>query len=84
MSKPGLRNFLKLYVSITKSHNRGQPEWQRIYEQNIGAYHIALERFGVRFGYHLAKADRARCRKLLDKMSPKPRNAYLWSREVSR
>lgn len=84
VTRPGLRNFLKLYVSITKSHNRGQPEWLKIYEQNIEAFHIAYEQFGIRFGYHLTEHDRARCRKLLTKVSPKPRNVYMWSREITR
>jgi hypothetical protein len=86
VTRPGLRNFLKLYVSITNSHNRGQPEWQIIYEQNVGAYRIALERFGLRFGKHLSKADRARVMRLLiDKKTglvkkPQPWGAYIWSK----
>jgi len=86
VTRPGLRNFLKLYASIIKSHNRGQPEWQRIYEQNQVAYSLALRKFGIRFGTHLSNYDRHRVYQLLiDKKTgrvrkPQPWGAYIWSK----
>lgn len=60
LERRGLRHFLKLVASIIYSHNRGQPEWRKLYEQNVWAYHTALAQFGVRFRSSYADEDRAR------------------------
>ncbi len=85
VTRPGLRNFLKLYVAATQSDT--DPEWKCLYEQNTKGFKIALERYGVRFGRHLSKVDRKRVHTLLIdrktghvKVKPQPWAAYLWSR----
>ena len=46
-SRLSLRRFLKLVAAIYYSHNRGQPTWQILYEQNQFAYSTA-KRLGIR------------------------------------
>lgn len=57
-TRPGARNFLKLIASIYRSHNRGQPEWLILYEQNMYAARYA-RRFGFRIPSRLMNEDRA-------------------------
>lgn len=84
VTRPGLRNFLKLCIEATQPED--MPQWQRVYEQNTQGFRIALERYGVRFGRHLSKTDRMKVRRLLVdrktgrvKVKPQPWGAYLWS-----
>ncbi len=62
LERRGLRIFLKLVASIKFSHNRGQPLWQQLYEQNAWAFHEALDHFGVRLRSSYADLDRAYAR----------------------
>jgi hypothetical protein len=64
VERRGLRLFLKLGASIVYSHNRGQPEWRMLYEQNAWAFQIALAAFRVRLNRSYADNDRARARYL--------------------
>lgn len=82
VTKPGLRNFLKLYVSIWKSHNRGQPIWQQLHEQNTHAYEIARGRYGIILPKRLSKVDRARALADLVNVTPQPQPAIQWAKEV--
>ena len=82
VTKPGLRNFLKLYVSVWKSHNRGQPLWFKLHEQNTLAYEIARGRYGIILPKRLSKVDRARALADLANVTPQPQPAIQWAKEV--
>lgn len=62
VTRIGLRRFLMLVAAIKKSHNRGQPKWQQVYEQNQYAYHRALTEYHVRLNRKLSMTDRAKVR----------------------
>lgn len=62
VNRIGLRRFLMLVAAIKYSHNRGQPRWQQVYEQNTFAYHRALEQYHVRLSKRWSLTDRARVR----------------------
>ena len=80
VNRAGLRNFLKLVGACIHSHNRGQPEWQQLFEQNQYAYHKAMQ-FGVRIPAHLSHYDRARVHELLrqEHLTQKQRQIMLWA-----
>jgi hypothetical protein len=85
VSKPGLRNFLKLYIAIAGSHNRGQAEWWTLWQQNTQAYFIARYSFGAVLGAHLSRNDRARALFLMQRASTKSKdyeNALQWAKEI--
>lgn len=54
-----LRTFLKLVGAIIHSHNRGQPRWQLLYEQNRYAYTTAYHKLSITIPSQLADLDRA-------------------------
>lgn len=58
VTRSTLRTFLKLVGSIVHSHNRGQPLWVRLYEQNTYATKTALT-YGIRIPKRYADLDRA-------------------------
>ena len=66
VTRAGIRRFLMLYAQIIKSHNRGQPEWQRIYEQNQVAVQVGRQ-MGLRFPKWLSLEDRAKVDRILRK-----------------
>lgn len=65
VTKAGLRRFLLLSAAIRHSHNRGQPKWLQIYEQNAYAARRALSEYHVRLPRHLSLTDRAKVRLLM-------------------
>lgn len=65
--KNGLRRFLMLVAACRFRHNRGQPKWQQIYEQNTWAWDTALTVFHRRFPHSYSNTDRARVHFLLRK-----------------
>jgi hypothetical protein len=64
-TRMGLRRFLMLVAGIRYHHNRGQPEWRVIYEQNVYAFHKALESYHRRLPKRWSSTDRARVRYLM-------------------
>lgn len=79
LRRSGLRTYLKLAAAIAKSHNQGQPEWQRIYEQSIWAQSTALALFGLRLPGKWSYIDRARV-EYLSTRSAVPRNVISWAK----
>lgn len=62
VNRLGLRRFLMMAAAIKYSHNRGQPRWQQVYEQNEYAYHRALAEYHIRLPRRYSLTDRARVR----------------------
>jgi hypothetical protein len=54
-----LRRYLKLLGAIVHSHNRGQPIWQQLYEQNQFAHETATK-IRIRIPSVFADEDRAK------------------------
>lgn len=81
----GLRRFLMLVAAIKHSHNRGQPKWLQVYEQNSYAYHRALSEYRVRLSRKLSQTDRANVRYWMgkDRVLGKPENRSVaqWAME---
>ena len=61
----GLRRFLMLVAACVLSHNRGQPEWLRTYEQNLWAATYARDELRIHIPRWYAATDRARVRELI-------------------
>jgi hypothetical protein len=57
-SRATLRKFFKAAGAIIHSHNRGQPIWVQLYEQNRFAYSTA-RRLRIKIPSALADTDRA-------------------------
>jgi hypothetical protein len=66
-----LRHFLKLMAAIVYSHNRGQPVWQQLYEQNQFAEKTSLK-LGIRIPSAWADLDRARAHDALTRSYQEP------------
>lgn len=85
VNKLGLRRFLMLVGAIRHSHNRGQPPWQRLYEQNVYAYQRGLSEYHVRFPARFSASDRARVRYSMGKSGvvsdPDKRSIARWAQE---
>lgn len=64
VTRAGIRRFLMLIASILHSHNRGQPEWQKLYEQNTWAGQAAIK-MGVRVPRKFSMLDRAKTYRLI-------------------
>lgn len=84
VTKPGLRNFLKLCAAIRFSHNRRQPEWEKLHVQNAYAYRVARHRYRTILPKHLSRNDRAAALASMANVSPKPYPAHQWAKEVLR
>jgi len=74
-----------LVGAIKKHHQRGQPKWQQVYEQNAYAYHQALQEYHVRLGRRLSLTDRAKVRVWMGKAgvlsNEEHRNIARWAME---
>jgi hypothetical protein len=85
VTRIGLRRFLMLVGAIKKRHQRGQPKWQKVYEQNVYAYHRALSEYHVRLSRQLSLTDRAKVRLWMGKAgmlsSDEHRNIARWAME---
>jgi hypothetical protein len=83
-SRLSLRRYLKLVAAIYYSHNRGQPTWQMLYEQNQFAYSTA-KRLGIRIPSVLADTDRAHAAEAMFRAGTKPsRELQRWIRQRDR
>lgn len=85
VSRIGLRRFLMLVAAIKRSHNRGQPRWLQVYEQNTYAYRQALDEYHVRLNRRLSMTDRANVRYWMGKegvlSDAENRNIARWAME---
>jgi hypothetical protein len=85
VTRNGLRHFLMLVAAIKHKHQRGQPKWLIVYEQNVYAYHRALTQYHVRLGRKLSLTDRAKVRLWMGKAgvlsSDEYRNVARWAME---
>lgn len=79
VSRAGLRRFLKLVASVLKSHNRGQPEWQRLFEQNEWAK-SAAHQMGLRIPIHLSAYDRAKAARQTRDLKDLPTGFRRWAK----
>lgn len=76
----GLRRFLMLVGALTYRHNKGQPDWVKLYEQNIFAHDSAMKA-GRRIPARCSWTDRARVAYYLHKngVSDVPVNVRAWA-----
>lgn len=85
VNRLGLRRFLMLVARIKRSHNRGQPRWLQVYEQNAYAYHRALNEYHIRLPRSWSMTDRAQVRVWMGKAGvlshPENRNVARWAME---
>lgn len=65
MTKSGLRRFLMLVAAIRHKHNRGQPQWLKLYEANTFAQRRALSEYRRVIPRRYSDTDRARVRQLM-------------------
>lgn len=77
--RSGIRRYLKLAAAILFSHNQGQPEWKRIYEQATWAQSSAQSMFHVRLPQKWSYLDRARV-EYLSARTEVPPEVLRWSR----
>lgn len=83
VTRSSLRRYLKLVGAVIHSHNRGQPLWVRLYEQNTYASRTALQ-FGIRIPSALADEDRARAMDALRQAKESDEQVNRWIRRRKR
>jgi len=85
VNRYGLRRFLMLVANVKHHHNRGQPRWQALYEQNQYAYRRALDEYHVRLASTMSQGDRARVRYWMGRAGvlndPDKQNIARWAME---
>jgi hypothetical protein len=79
VTRAGMRNFLKLVGAIYYRHNRGQPRWRMIYEQNRYAYGMSRE-WGLQIPSRLSATDRALVEDDLMRSGDTDARALTWAR----
>ena len=80
LRRNGIRTYLKLAAAILYSHNQGQPEWKRIYEQSTWAQSSARSMFGLRLAQKWSYLDRARVEYLSTKTEV-PAEVLKWAKD---
>lgn len=79
-----LRRFLMLLAAIVHSHNRGQPIWQQLYEQNRYAEKTALG-LRIRIPSAWGDMDRARAHDAIARSGQEPdKELQRWMRQRNR
>lgn len=84
VTRSTLRTYLKLVAAVIHSHNRGQPLWRQLYEQNTYASRTALQQFGIRIPSALSDLDRARALDSLRRSKESDEQVTRWIRQRKR
>jgi hypothetical protein len=84
VTRPGLRNFLKLVMRIHSMAVLPLTEWEALHNENVYAYHAARAKYHVLLPKHLSRQDRVRAWSLLLHKTPKPQPQWQWAKEAIR